>query len=141
MTRTAIGLTLLAMTLVPGCSGSQSRGGQPMYVDDDTPPVAQGLTMEQMEEIKRVERIGQTALTECYTDELQRRGTKKLEGNVAFNILIGTNGAAQQVQITESSLNAPQAQQCMRQAIMRWEFPSPEAPTWYGTSFHFAPAY
>lgn len=143
-TRSIVGPILLAITLVLGCSGSdRSRRGAATGggTEDETAPVARGLTMEQMEEIKRLERIGETALVDCYAEEVERTGNKKLEGNVTVKILIGTTGAAQEVQIARSSINAPQMHQCMQQVIMRWEFPRPQAPTWYGTTFNFAPAY
>jgi hypothetical protein len=99
------------------------------------------LTPEQLEEIQRVERAGQTSLIACYTQELERRRDKKLEGKVAAQILIGVDGSASKVVIGESTLKAPLVHRCMVNAIRTWEFPKLSSPSWYSTTFSFSPAY
>jgi len=96
---------------------------------------------EQLEEIRRAERVGQPTLVECYEEEMERRKTKTLEGKVVVKILIGTEGAAQQVVIGQSTLKAPKAEGCMANAIRTWEFPRLNTPSWYSTTFSFSPAY
>jgi hypothetical protein len=133
-----------ASLILGGCPSSTTQGGGGEYGGGDPADPASttgGVTFEQMEEIKRVERIGQPGITACYTEELERRQTKKLQGKVVVKIQIGINGSALQVNIGESTLNAPLVHQCIQQQIRKWEFPKVSSPTWYGTTFHFSPAY
>lgn len=140
MTRGVIGSFLLAALLLVGCPASEQRDVQ--YGSNEADPQApRGLTGEQLEEIKRVERIGNSAIVDCYTDEMERLNTKKIQGTVTVKVLIGSNGKAQEVQIARSTLNAPQVHQCLQQVIQSWDFPTLNAPTWYGTTFSFTPAY
>jgi len=141
MTRSVIGSFLVASFLLVGCPASDQRRGVQYAPDQDDPQAPRGLTSEQLEEIKRVERIGNSAIVDCYTDEMERQNTKKIQGAVTVKVLIGTNGKAQEVQIARSTLNAPQVHQCMQQVIRSWDFPTLNAPTWYGTTFSFTPAY
>jgi outer membrane biosynthesis protein TonB len=144
MSEAKVVMLLLASAILTGCpSSATQQGGGELGGGDPTDPASTrgGVTFEQMEEIKRVERIGQPGITACYTDELERRNTKKLEGKVVVKIQIGTNGSALQVTIGESTLNAPLVHQCMQEQIRKWEFPKVASPTWYGTTFHFSPAY
>jgi outer membrane biosynthesis protein TonB len=99
------------------------------------------LTMEALEEIQRMERVGQPALIACYTAELERRGDKALKGKVVVRILVGVRGAADDVQIGESTLKAPKVHACLIKTIRQWELPKISAASWYSTTFEFSPAY
>jgi len=94
-----------------------------------------------MEEIRSVERAGRPAVTDCYTDELERRTDKKLKGSVTVEIHIAATGAVQEVRITRGTLQAPQVLRCIEQVLRSWEFPRMQTDTWYGTTFQFSPAY
>jgi outer membrane biosynthesis protein TonB len=114
--------------------------------DEETGPTGssvggEALTSEQMEEIQRVERVGQTSVIACYTAELERRGDKNLEGSVLVKILIGTDGSAQRVVIGKSTLKVPRVHSCIVEAIRGWEFPKLRSATWHSTTFKFSPAY
>jgi len=105
-------------------------------------PGAEGMmSAEQLDEVKRVERIGQASVVNCYEEELERRGTKDLQGKVVVKILIGTNGSAAQVLIGQSTLKAPRVHTCIVNAIRKWEFPRLSADAWYSTTFGFSAAY
>ena len=137
-----VGSILTAM-LFAACSGGSQQpvatgGGGEV---DNTPSAGGGMTMEQLDEIKRVERIGHAAIVECYTEELERLNTKKLEGKVTVEIRIGTNRRALSVGINESTLKAPRVHACIQRVIKTWEFPRLSAPSDYGTTFAFSPAY
>lgn len=136
-------LMLLSTVLfIMACSGGDQ--GQHEIVTGPTAQSASNgsaITAEQLEEIQSVERVGRSAIIECYTEELERRQTKKLVGDVTVRILIGTTGRANQVTITESTLKAPEVHECIKQVIMRWDFPALAAASWYGTTFSFSPAY
>jgi hypothetical protein len=99
------------------------------------------LTMEALEELQRIERLGRPAIIACYTAELERRGNKELQGKVVVRILVGTNGVASQIQIGESTLEAPRVHSCIVKTIRTWELPRITAPSWYSTTFDFSPAY
>jgi hypothetical protein len=104
-------------------------------------PSATALTAEQIEEVERTMRIGQDALNRCFTDEMERTKNKKLAGKVMFKILIGTNKAAEQVQIGENTLNGPEFQSCLIREIKSLEFPSIRTATWYTRALEFSPQY
>jgi hypothetical protein len=138
----ALGFVLLGV--LAGCSGS-SGGQQPVYGpgpdNEGTPAAQRSMTAEQYEEIERVRRVGMPGLNGCYEDELERRNTKKLKGKLTVKIQIGTQGSALQVNIAQTTFNAPVMHQCIQQQIMKWEFPRLQSPTWYGTTIEFSPAY
>lgn len=118
----------------------------PAAVEEEAGPTegtvgGEALTSEQLEEIQRVERVGQTSVIACYTAELERRGNKDLEGSVLVKILIGTDGSAQRVAIGKSTLKVPQVHSCIVEAIRGWEFPKLRSATWHSTTFKFSPAY
>jgi hypothetical protein len=137
---------LLSLFLLSGLAGCSGGGQQPVATgggatDDNTASASGGLTMEQLDEIERVKRIGHAAIVECYTDELERRGNKELEGKVTVEIRIGTNRRALSVGINQSTLKAPKVHACIQNVIKTWEFPRLSAPADYGATFAFSPAY
>ena len=109
--------------------------------DVDAPQDEGAMTPEQMEEVQAVVHAGQPAVTRCYTEELSRRADKSFKGKVTVKILIGTQQAAQKVEIGPSELNAPAVHDCIRETIMRWEFPALVKPNWFTYPFQFSPAY
>jgi len=138
MSRRIIMGTVLApvLSLLFGCASQQAvdpvlnAGGS-----------EQALSVEELEEIKRVEQAGNAAITACYTAELERRGNKDLAGKVTVQLHIQPTGAVRVVNITESTLNAPLVHRCIQQVIEGWEFPQLRTAAWYGTAYVFDPAY
>ena len=125
-----------------GCSGGgQGQDPGPIPPERTAPAERGGLTQENIDEIQAAERAGNAAITECYTDELERLEGKKLEGKVTVEIRIGTNGRALSVGINEATLQAPRVHACIQSVIKTWDFPKVKAPTNYGTTFSFSPAY
>jgi hypothetical protein len=59
----------------------------------------------------------------CYERELQRNA--ELEGMVRIKLVIGATGRVAVVVVTDSTLNNPAAEECMRQKISTWVFPPP----------------
>ena len=124
------------------CSGgAQGQDPAPIPPEYTRPAERGGLTQENIEEIKAAERAGNAAITDCYTDELERLGNKKLEGKVTVEIQIGTDGRALSVGINEATLKAPRVHACIQTVIKTWDFPRLKAPSNYGTTFSFTPAY
>jgi hypothetical protein len=101
----------------------------------------EALSIEELEDIKRVEHAGNAAITACYTAELERRGTKDLVGKVTVQLHIQSTGNVRVVNITGSTLNAPLVHRCIQQVIEGWEFPPLRTAAWYGTAYVFDPAY
>lgn len=125
--------------------GEEAQLDAPAASTGQTAPTASAgggaLTADALEELQRVERLGQTAIIACYTAELERRGDKALKGKVLVRILVGTSGAADDVQIGESTLKAPRVHKCIIKSIRNWELPQIKAATWYSTTFELSPAY
>jgi TonB family protein len=59
----------------------------------------------------------------CYERELQKNA--ELEGMVRVKFVIGATGRVVVAIITDSTLNNPAAEDCMRQKILTWVFPPP----------------
>lgn len=70
-----------AVLILIGCPSSTTQGGGGEVGGGDPADPASnqgGVTFEQLEEIKRIEGIGHRGVTACYTEELERRDSKKL---------------------------------------------------------------
>jgi len=104
-------------------------------------PSIGAMTPEQMDEVQRTVRGGMTAITRCYTDELERRQDRKFKGKIVVKILIGTNSAAQKVDIGDDALNVPAINACLKKVIMDFEFPKLTKASWFTYPFQFSPAY
>ncbi len=105
------------------------------------PPVEKGLTSDQLEEVQRVERVGRTAVVECYNEELRRRGTKDLKGTVTVSIHIGQQGNVLEAKIASSSLGVPAVHQCIQDVIGKWTFPPLRNDFMHSVTYDFSPAY
>lgn len=130
------------------CSGSQEQVEEYPPIPPPPPPVAPSetrgtpLSAEQIEEIQRAFHVGEQSVIACYEDEMERRGTKNISGHVMLKVQIGTQSRAMRVDIGECSIeNAPKMQDCIRQAVMMWEFPSISSPFWYTKTYALSPAY
>ena len=101
----------------------------------------QALSAEDLENIRQVENVGKTAVTACYTQELERRGDKTLAGSVTVQIYIEPTGIPKVVKITGGTLHEPRVHQCIQKVVEGWEFPKLRAAAWYTTAYAFDPAY
>ncbi|MCA9673276.1 MAG: AgmX/PglI C-terminal domain-containing protein [Myxococcales bacterium] len=137
------GAVVFALLLCIGCASTPKRtaGPPPDDDDDNSQPTEQALTPEQMEGVQRTVRAGSPSITRCYTEELDRRGTKKFRGHVVVKIHVGMATRALAVQIGESSLNAPAVHDCIKRTINGWEFPKLAKASWFTFPFKFEPAY
>jgi outer membrane biosynthesis protein TonB len=137
----SVGMVAAVLAACP--QGKQGRGphtgGSGGGVDDDE--AATALTPQQMEEVQQTVRAGQPALTRCYTEELMERGDRKFQGEVVVNIVVGTQSAADRVEIVRSTLNAPPVHDCIKRVVAGWEFPVLPAPKMFSFPFQFEPAY
>ncbi len=139
---------LVGSLILIGCSdpaGPKPTPRMPGPPPEQDVPETRGaaLTPEQIEEIQRVVSVGRDSLNVCYTKELERRGDKDLVGKVMFKINIGTNSRAANVAIApeNTTIKVPRVQQCMKVAVLKWEFPKLKAPFLYTTTILFDPAY
>lgn len=60
----------------------------------------------------------------CYENEL--RLNPLLQGKVNIRFTIGVDGRVSAVEIINSTLGSPEAENCITRRIRRWEFPAPE---------------
>lgn len=114
--------------------------------DTDEPHLAstgkgQALTPDQMEQVQRTINVGMPTIIRCYTDEAERQNNRKLKGSLVVKILIGTAMAATDVQISESTLNAPSLNECIISVVRNWEFPRLAKPAWFTFPYDFSPGY
>jgi len=129
---------------VVACAGPSGEGGGPRTgsgLPAGPSDTSGANTAEQMEEVQKTVRNGQSAIINCYTEEMERQKDKKLAGNVMVKMLIGTRERAEQVEIGERTLNAPTLHACIIQTVKSWEFPRLNAPSWFTYPFEFSPAY
>ena len=136
-------MMLVAVGLVAGCasgggSAGPAHGGEAAA---EGAPAQPAMTAEQHEEIEQARRAGMSGLNTCFESELERRKDPKLRGKVTLKIQIGSEGKALEVIIAETTFDAPRMHECIQQQLPTWEFPALMAPTWYGTTVEFSPAY
>jgi hypothetical protein len=62
-------------------------------------------------------------LQQCY--ERAKMDDASLRGSVTAHILVAANGSVAKVQISPSTLNAPQVEGCITREITRWHLPKP----------------
>ena len=62
-------------------------------------------------------------IQQCY--ERAKMDDASLRGSVTAHILVATNGSVAKVQISGSTLNAPQVEGCITREITRWRLPRP----------------
>lgn len=147
MRRTSV-MVMVGVALVWGafgCSGPASETRpQPQPTaepEEQGGPDERAISPEQLEEVQRTVRIGQDAITACFEDEMQRQGDRTLTGKVTVNILVGTAGKAEKVDIVQSTFDSPEFQKCIDLTIRGWEFPALPSPTPFSYPFQFSPAY
>jgi len=66
-------------------------------------------------------RIG--PLQKCY--ERAKMDDANLRGSVTAHITVAGNGSVARVQVSHSTLNAPQVEGCITREIARWHLPKP----------------
>lgn len=135
-------IALFVILLFAACAPAQ-RARPAKRAAAKAPPkrVAQVATTEQLDGIERTFQVGLTALTSCYTDEMGRLGTKKFQGRILFNIVIGTDEKASEVLIGKDSLPGAEMHKCMTDVISGWEFPKIEKEMRFSRPIEFSPAY
>ena len=62
-------------------------------------------------------------LQKCY--ERAKMDDANLRGSVTAHITVAGNGSVARVQVSQSTLNAPQALGCVTREIARWHLPRP----------------
>jgi hypothetical protein len=77
------------------------------------------------EVIRRVIRRHLNEVRFCYERELQAE--PNLYGRVITQFTIGTGGQVLASAVQSSTMNRPAVEQCVAQAVRRWEFPKPES--------------
>jgi hypothetical protein len=77
------------------------------------------------EVIRRVIRRHLNEVRFCYERELQTLASPDLYGRVTMQFTIGTGGQVLASVVQSSTMNRPSVEQCVAQAVRRWEFPKP----------------
>ncbi|MFW5875371.1 MAG: AgmX/PglI C-terminal domain-containing protein [Myxococcota bacterium] len=76
------------------------------------------------EVIRRVIRRHINEVRFCYEQQLNQR--PDLKGRVTVKFIISPTGAVQSSVVSDTTLGAPPAENCIAQAVRRWNFPAPE---------------
>src|SRR5262249_10246024 len=110
----------------PGTGGSglvdlSGKGKETTRVVPGKTIVVGGLSKEG---IPKIIRSHQSEIKYCYEVELQKNPS--LFGKVAVLFIIDAAGSVSEANVSESSLDNSNAEQCMLSRIRRWKFPEPE---------------
>jgi len=110
----------------PGSGGSGSidlsaRGKETTRIIPGKTIVVGGLSKEV---IARIIRQHQSEIKYCYEMELQKNPA--LFGKVAVLFIIDPAGSVSEANVSDTSLNNQNTEQCMLSRIRRWKFPEPQ---------------
>ena len=128
-----------------GCAGSQKE------VREDNPtPVAEaparqspdeGIPPDKLDEVQSIFRRKTTTVQSCYTDEMERNGNKKIEGDVALSMTLAPSGKAENVKVERSTLKSPAIEECVVTQVRSWDFGPLPSRGFFTWTFNFKPAY
>ena len=96
---------------------------------------------ERMDEVQSIFRRKTTSVQSCYTDEMERNGNQKIEGDVALSMTLATNGKAIDVKVDKSTLKSPTIEQCVIDQVKSWDFGPLPSRGYFSWTFNFKPAY
>lgn len=134
---------VLAVAVAPlGCGGSNVERPRPVHAQRAEPvPQDVAIPSEKYDQIQDTFRRKTVAVADCYTDEMERGGNKKVEGNVRLTMMLHENGSATDVKVEQSTLHSPPIEECVKQRVATWAFPELPRSTPFTWTFQFKPAY
>jgi hypothetical protein len=104
--------------------GAGGLGGRRASAPDVVPGTAQVRGSLDKEIIRRIIRRHLNEVKFCYEKELMKK--PDLFGRVMIQFTISGAGAVVASVVQQSTMNNPSVEQCIAQAVRRWEFPKPQ---------------
>ena len=104
--------------------GAGGLGGRRAGAPDVVPGTAQVRGSLDQEIIRRIIRRHLNEVKFCYEKELLRKAD--LYGRVTVHFTISGTGQVVASIVQQSTMNAPVVEQCIADAVKRWEFPKPQ---------------
>lgn len=104
--------------------GAGGLGGRRAHAPDVVPGTAQVRGSLDKEIIRRIIRRHLNEVRFCYEKELMHK--QDLYGRVMIQFTISGTGQVVASVVQQSTMNNPSVEQCIAQAVRRWEFPKPQ---------------
>ena len=104
--------------------GAGGLGGRRAHAPDVVPGTAQVRGSLDKEIIRRIIRRHLNEVRFCYEKELMHK--QDLYGRVMIQFTISGTGQVVASVVQNSTMNKPNVEQCIAQAVRRWEFPKPQ---------------
>ncbi|MDB4965706.1 MAG: putative abductin-like protein [Myxococcales bacterium] len=104
--------------------GAGGLGGRRAHAPDVVPGTAQVRGSLDKEIIRRIIRRHLNEVRFCYEKELMHK--QDLYGRIMIQFTISGNGQVVASVVQNSTMNNPNVEQCIAQAVRRWEFPKPQ---------------
>ena len=104
--------------------GAGGLGGRRAHAPDVVPGTAQVRGSLDKEIIRRIIRRHLNEVRFCYEKELMHK--QDLYGRVMVQFTISGTGQVIASIVSNSTMNNPNVEQCIAQAVRRWEFPKPQ---------------
>jgi TonB family protein len=104
--------------------GAGGLGGRRAHAPDVVPGTAQVRGSLDKEIIRRIIRRHLNEVRFCYEKELMHK--QDLYGRVMIQFTISGQGQVVASIVQNSTMNNPNVEQCIAQAVRRWEFPKPQ---------------
>jgi TonB family protein len=104
--------------------GAGGLGGRRAHAPDVVPGTAQVRGSLDKEIIRRIIRRHLNEVRFCYEKELMHK--QDLYGRVMIQFTISGTGQVVASVVQNSTMNNPNVEQCIAQAVRRWEFPKPQ---------------
>jgi TonB family protein len=104
--------------------GAGGLGGRRAHAPDVVPGQAQVRGSLDKEIIRRIIRRHLNEVRFCYEKELMHK--QELNGRVMIQFTISGTGQVIASMVQNSTMNNPSVEQCIAQAVRRWEFPKPQ---------------
>lgn len=144
MTATVRCSLISCVLLIAACADQSGGRKEPRYTIVPNPePVVDtsGIPVEKQADILEVLQHRQPTARKCYNDELNRRADRNFQGEITVIIEFSTKGSASEVHIDRNTLESPEVEGCLIEAIKGFEFPELAEPGQMNYTYHFKPAY
>jgi TonB family protein len=110
---------------------------RPTTQNDNGPTV----TSEQNDAIDSLFRRKAPQLQTCWQQEYERTQNRKLEGDIALQMMITKSGKPTAIKIIKSTVGVPAVDQCVISEITGWVFPEGPGDAPYRRTVHLGAAF
>jgi len=108
--------------LPPAAPAVEATGSEGTSAESPAPPAVKQPSLD-VRAVRAAVRSQIGPLQQCY--ERAKMDDASLRGSVTAHILVATNGSVAKVQISRSTLSAPEVEGCITREITRWHLPRP----------------